>query len=100
MNRSSIAVLSLGLATVLAAGCNGDGTAGSGGAGGSSAPPLGCDPLTPTYCGFPYPNDYWTVPDPSTVTGLRLALPEVTMPPNRSGARSNPDAFNEMDGFS
>jgi hypothetical protein len=109
MNRSSFALLSLGFATAFAAACDGDGsgsggTAGSGGAGGSggmvTAPPLGCDPLTPTYCGFPYPNDYWTVPDPSTVTGLRLALPEVTMPPNRGGARSNPDAFNEMDGFS
>ena len=64
------------------------------------APPLDCDPLTPTYCGFPYPNDYWTVADSSTVTGLRLALPAVTMPANQSGVRSNPDAFNEMDGFS
>jgi len=65
-----------------------------------TAPPLGCDPLTPTYCGFPYPNDYWTVADSATVTGLRLALPEEIMPENESGVRSNPDAFNEMDGFS
>ncbi|MEZ5501668.1 MAG: hypothetical protein R3E50_03035 [Halioglobus sp.] len=64
------------------------------------APPLDCDPLTPTYCGFPYPNDYWTVPDPGSVTGLRLALPQVIMPANMDGVRSNPDAFNEMDGFS
>ena len=64
------------------------------------APPLDCDPLTPTYCGFPYPNDYWTVADASTATGLRLALPLVTMPATRSSQRSNPDAFNEMDGFS
>jgi len=64
------------------------------------APPLGCDPLTPSYCGFPYPNDYWTVADASTVTGLRLALPDVMMPVNTNGVRSNPDAFNEMDGFS
>ncbi len=87
-----------------------DGAAGSGGAGGSAgaggaggmipAPPLGCDPLTPTYCGFPYPNDYWTVSDASTVTGIRLALPEAIMPENGDGVRSTPDAFNEMDGFS
>ena len=38
-------------------------------------PPPGCDPLTPTYCGFPYPNNYWTQPDTGTVTGLRLSSP-------------------------
>jgi len=74
---------------------------GSGGSGGMVvAPPLGCDPLTPSYCGFPYPNDYWTVADASAVTGRRLALPEIIMPENTAGTRSNPDAFNEMDGFS
>ena len=74
------------------------GSAGPGGV--VPTPPLGCDPLTPSYCAFPYPNDYWTVADASTVTGLRLALPEITMPATSSGVRSNPDAFNEMDGFS
>ena len=63
-------------------------------------PPLDCDPLAPTYCAFPYPNDYYTVADPSTATGRRLALPEKIMPPTRAGQQSNPDAFNEMDGFS
>ena len=63
-------------------------------------PPLGCDPLAPTYCAFPYPNDYYTVDDSGTVTGRRLALPEDIMPPSRVGQRSTPDAFNEMDGFS
>ena len=78
---------------------------------GSAAPVLsrrsGCDPLTPSYCGFPYPNDYWTVQDPDTATGIRLALPEDIMPATvrgyrgrREGVRSLPDAFNEMDGFS
>ena len=65
-----------------------------------AAPPLDCDPLTPSYCGFPYPNDYWTEQDSGTVTGLRLALPQVIMPANTAGVRSSPDAFNEMDGFS
>ncbi len=64
------------------------------------APPLDCDPVTPTYCGFPFPNDYWTVPDARTVTGRRLALPDVIMPANVDGMRSDPGAFNEMDGFS
>ncbi len=65
-----------------------------------AAPPLDCDPLTPSYCGFPYPNNYWTEPDASTVTGMRLALPGVIMPTNLEGLRSDPTAFNEMDGFS
>ncbi len=84
---------------VFTVGCGSDSsTAGAGGV--VVAPPFGCDPLTPSYCAFPYPNDYWTVADSTTVTGLRLALPDVTMPATRAGVRSNPDAFNEMDGFS
>tara|TARA_R110001599_G_scaffold353733_1_gene595921 strand:- start:15330 stop:17432 length:2103 start_codon:yes stop_codon:yes gene_type:complete len=64
------------------------------------APPLDCDPLTPGYCGFPYPNNYWTAQDADTVTGLRLALPQVIMPTSMAGKQSSPVAFNEMDGFS
>ncbi len=63
-------------------------------------PPLSCDPLTPSYCGFPFPNDYWTEADPESVTGLRLALPQVIMPSTVDGEQSSPGAFNEMDGFS
>jgi hypothetical protein len=112
MNRLGFSLAGLVSLVLVTTGCGNDSsnTGGSGGVGGAPgtggsggmvpAPPLGCDPLTPTYCGFPYPNDYWTVADSSTVTGLRLALPEVTMPPATNGARSNPDAFNEMDGFS
>ncbi|MEM7437620.1 MAG: hypothetical protein AAF436_20880, partial [Myxococcota bacterium] len=85
---------------LLAMGC-GDNSAGTGGTGGDTpAPPLDCDPLAPDYCGFPYPNDYWTVESDSTPTGRQLSLPEVIMPANTSGARSTPDAFNEADGFS
>ncbi|MBW1904838.1 MAG: hypothetical protein JRJ24_05945 [Deltaproteobacteria bacterium] len=94
-----LVVSSLVLFTV---GCSSDSSSvGTGGSGGVvPAPSLDCDPLTPSYRGFSYPNDYWTVADSSTVTGLRLALPEVTMPATGIGVRSNPDAFNEMDGFS
>ncbi len=96
-------------AGLLVLGCGTDssgtsGTAGAGGDGGSGggppAPPLGCDPLTPSYCGFPYPNDYWTTEDPTTATGMRLALPEVIMPENDDGVRSDPSPFNDADGFS
>jgi hypothetical protein len=95
----------LGFVCLLAIGCGSEsasGTGGTGGAGGVAPPPspITCDPLAPSYCGFPFPNDYFTVADESTQTGLRLALPEEAMPPNRFNQRSNPDAFNEMDGFS
>jgi len=98
-------------ALALAVSCGGDGSgtggsgggAGSGGNGGGGgiipAPPLGCDPIAPSYCGFPYPNDYYTVED-SSVTGLRLALPQEIMPVNAAGRTSDPAAFNEADGFS
>ncbi len=92
---------------LLLVGCGGEGASGTGGGGGEGgqggatpAPPIDCDPLSPTYCAFPYPNDYYTVADATTATGRKLALPEVIMPPTTAGRRSNPDAFNEMDGFS
>ena len=74
------------------------GTVGPGGV--APAPAPGCDPLAPTYCGFPYPNDYWTVDDPTTATGKLLALPEVIMPENSDGIRATQGPFNEADGFS
>jgi hypothetical protein len=70
------------------------------GGGAVPGPAIGCDPLTPTFCGFPYPNDYFTVADETTVTGKRLALPVVAMPVDSSDRASDPGAFNEMDGFS
>src|SRR5690242_9430657 len=33
-----------------------------------------CDPLDPSVCLQPWPNDYFTVPDKSTDTGLRVNL--------------------------
>ncbi len=67
---------------------------------GVTPPPAACDPIVPGYCGFPYPNDYWSVEDASTHSGRRLALPAVIMPLNNDGVGSSPGAFNEMDGFS
>ena len=63
--------------------------------------PKGCDPMAPSYCAFPFPNDFWTRADENTPTGLRLDLPEVIMPQTRvTNIRSDPGAFNEADGFS
>ena len=83
MRFSVIWVLACTLACALVGCASDSGAGGSGGSGGSvgapgeggagggavPAPAIGCDPLVPTYCGFPYPNDYFTVSDESTVTG-------------------------------
>ncbi len=61
---------------------------------------IGCDPLVPSYCGFPFPNDAWVADDDTTATGIRLALPQAIMPADQSSRRSNVEAFNEADGFS
>jgi hypothetical protein len=59
-----------------------------------------CDPLDPSVCLYPWPNDYFTVADPSTDTGRRLNLDPASMPKNRSGVPINPADYNRNDGFS
>jgi hypothetical protein len=53
-----------------------------------------CDPVAPTRCGLPFPNDFWTTPDPSTPTGLRVRFREEMLP------RASPRWFADFDGFS
>jgi hypothetical protein len=53
-----------------------------------------CDPVAPTRCGLPFPNDYWTRVDPASPTRLRLAFNSEMLP--RSTARW----FSDYDGFS
>jgi hypothetical protein len=68
---------------------------------------LGCDPLDPSVCLFPFPNDLYTVADPDTATGRRVAFDPLAMP--RSGAEVteggegkpvDPTEWNRNDGFS
>jgi hypothetical protein len=59
-----------------------------------------CDPLDPAICLQPFPNDYYTKPDASTPTGLRLDFPLEGMPSNKSGVPVKPTEFNRSDGFS
>ena len=59
-----------------------------------------CDPLNPQYCLFPWPNDYFTVADPSSDTGRRLNLKLLSMPKNVLGKPINPAEWNRNDGFS
>jgi hypothetical protein len=77
-----------------------------------------CDFLDPAYCLFPFPNDYFTVADPSTSTGRRVAFHPASMPVNESvdlsafigapagtlvtpgGVGVDPSEWNRNDGFS
>ncbi len=63
-------------------------------------PKLTCDPLVPTYCGYPFPNNVFTVEDETAPSGRRLALAIDAMPQTRDGTQGAPDAFNDRDGFS
>jgi len=59
-----------------------------------------CDPIDPAHCLQPWPNDFFTSPDPSTDTGRRLALDVAAMPQNVAGVPIDPTEFNRNDGFS
>lgn len=58
-----------------------------------------CDPLAEP-CLLPLPNDYFTVADPATATGRRLALVAVSLPANTTGAHVDPADQNRADGWS
>ena len=59
-----------------------------------------CDDLDPERCLLPWPNDRFTVADPSTPTGLRLALPADGTPTNADGVPIEVTDQNRADGFS
>ena len=62
--------------------------------------PAGCDPIDPAQCLLPYPNDWFTRPDPTSATGRRLALNAMAMPHNVEGKPVEPTELNRSDGFS
>lgn len=59
-----------------------------------------CDPLAVSLCLLPYPNDWYTAPDPFTDTGRRLDLDRRSTPANTDGIHIDPTAWNRNDGFS
>jgi len=63
-------------------------------------PTLDCDPLVPSYCGFPFPNNVFTAADAATQTGRRLALDPALVPDGSKDASGPPDIWNRADGFS
>lgn len=59
-----------------------------------------CDPLTPDYCAFPWPNNFWLRTDSTTVSGNRLHYVTDTLPIDRTGSKIDPAQWNSLDGFS
>jgi hypothetical protein len=70
----------------------------------------GCDPLDPSLCLFPFPNDAFTVADATTATGRRVDFKISAMPRNGvdvttaeaggEGKPMDPTEWNRNDGFS
>ncbi len=71
---------------------------------------MGCDPLDPALCLLPFPNDRFTVADPTTATGRRVQFAPTAMPRNGTDATAgelggegkpvDPTEWNRNDGFS
>lgn len=63
-------------------------------------PTLDCDPLVSSVCGYPFPNNVFTVPDSSTPTGRRVELGPSFAPSSKDGVAASPAAWSSLDGFS
>lgn len=61
---------------------------------------LGCDPIDPSACLLPFPNDYFTTADPTSPTGRRVNFSPTAMPRNVAGKPIDPTDWNRADGFS
>lgn len=60
----------------------------------------GCDPLAPAECLLPFPNDWYTRPDPASGTGRRVAFDTAMLPRPATSLPVDPAAWNRSDGFS
>ena len=59
-----------------------------------------CDSLDPRVCLYPFPNDYFTIVDPTTDTGRRVNFALTAMPVNAAQKPIDPSDYNRNDGFS
>jgi hypothetical protein len=59
-----------------------------------------CDPIDPSACMLPFPNDFFTKADSSTPTGRRVNFDITSMPRNVAGKPIDPTDWNRSDGFS
>lgn len=62
-------------------------------------PTLDCDPLVPSFCGYPWPNNVFTTPDAESPTGRRLHFSEAMLP-KHTGLPTDPAPYEQVDGFS
>jgi len=93
---------------ILLTACGGEllvGQGGAGGAGGGGGQadesfPLACDPLVPSFCGFPFPSDVYAVDDAETPTGKRVAFKTGGLPKGKDGHEQDPTPWAKSDGFS
>lgn len=77
-----------------------DGSTGGGYLDDPQWPNLECDPLVPEYCGYPFPNNVFTVVDEDSITGRRLALSTALLPRPVDPSAQSTAAYDERDGFS
>lgn len=59
-----------------------------------------CDPLDPSLCLYPFPNDHFTKPAAGTDTKLRVDLNLLSMPRNTAQKPIDPADYDRNDGFS
>ena len=59
-----------------------------------------CDPLVPEQCMLPFPNDYFTVADPTSGTRRRIHFTPEGLPKNDSAVPLEAAELNRSDGFS
>jgi hypothetical protein len=64
-----------------------------------SGPGSHCN-FDPSNCLLPFPDDWWTEPDSSTLTGLRVDIPQSAMPSNDVSLPISSRPYNDLDGFS
>jgi hypothetical protein len=77
-------------------------------AGPAAGPDLAhCDPIGGSKsgdgshdCMLPFPNNYFTTPDPHSKTGVRVNLNPLAMPSDSAGKPIDPTDWNRADGFS
>jgi hypothetical protein len=59
-----------------------------------------CQPFSKTPCLLPFPSNFFTRPDKSAATGVRVRLPANAMPVNAKGQRVSAAQYDRNDGFS
>lgn len=59
-----------------------------------------CDSMDPEHCLFPFPNDYFSMPDPTADSGRRLSFASSAIGATKFNIPVNPTRWNRADGFS